>query len=82
MQMTAQGRTISTRVQIRAGQGSLRLTARSGGLVIRGKRVAAVGRAAPYRLAVKVVHPGRWHVSLLVSGRTARRFTVLVPAKR
>ena len=74
----ARGRTISTRVRIRAGQGTLRLTARKGRLVVRGRRVSVVKRARSYRLVVKVGRPGRWKVSLVANGRTARRFTVRV----
>jgi hypothetical protein len=78
---SAKGRTISTRVRIRAGQGTLGLTARSGRLVARGRPVAVVKRVRPYRLAVEVSRPGRWKVSLRVNGRIARRFTVRVPAR-
>jgi hypothetical protein len=74
----AHGRMISTRVRIRAGQGTLRLTARKGRFVVRGRRVSVVKRARSYRLAVKVSRPGRWKVSLVANGRTSRRFTVRV----
>jgi Cysteine-rich secretory protein family len=79
---SARGRMISTRVRIRAGQGTLGLIARSGKLVVRGRPVAVVRRARPYRLAVEVSRPGRWKVSLRVNGRTARRFAVRVRARR
>ena len=78
----ARGRIISTRVRIRAGQGTLRLTARSGRRGVRGRTVSVVKRARPYRLAVKVSRPGRWKVALRVNGRIARRFTVRVRARR
>ena len=79
---SAHGRTIYTRVRIGAGQGTLRLAARSGRLAVRGAPVAVVKRARRYRLAVKVSRPGRWNVSLRVNGRIARRFTVRVRARR
>ena len=79
---SAQGRMIYTRVRIRAGEGTLRLAARSGRLGVQGQSVAVVKRARSYRLAVRVSRPGRWKVALRVNGRIARRFTVRVPARR
>ena len=76
------GWTISTRVRIRAGEGTLGLAARSGRRAVRGRRVSVVKRARSYRVAVKVSRPGRWRVSLRVNGRIARRFTVRVRARR
>ena len=70
------GRTIFTRVRVRAGRGRLRLVARSGARVVRGQPVAATKRMRPYRPAVRVSRLGRWRVSLRVNGRPARRFTV------
>lgn len=70
------GRTVYIRVGVLAGRGTLRLVARSGKRVVRGRPVAVVKRARLYRLAVRVSRRGRWRVSLRVNGRTARRFTV------
>ena len=79
---SAKGRTISTRVRIRAGKGTLALAARSGRRAARGRRIKVVKRARSYRVAVKVSRPGRWKVSLRVNGRTSRKFTVRVRAGR
>jgi hypothetical protein len=79
---SVRGRTISTRVRIRAGKGKVGLVARSGKRAMRGRRVSVVKRVRPYRLAVKVSRPGRWKVSLRVNGRITRRFTVRVRSRR
>ena len=79
---SVRGRTISTRVRIRAGKGKVGLAARWGRRSARGRRVSVVKRARSYRVAVRVSRPGRWKVSLRVNGRVARRFTVRVRARR
>jgi len=76
------GRTISIRVRIRAGEGKVGLAARSGRRSARGRRVSVVKRSRSYRVTVRVSRPGRWKVSLRVNGRVSRRFTVRVRARR
>jgi hypothetical protein len=80
--LKAQGRMLSTRVRVRAGQGTLRLVARSRGTVVRSRPVAVAKRGRPYLLALRVRRAGRWAISLEADGRTARRFSVRVPARR